>query len=118
MENHARRRGSVESEAGDPELSQPVAEGAAPVGLLDATGERTLAADARPIGVREARPGKGTGRKDQRVFRREGISGGGAQLEERLGDQVATGLDDVLTVEFARGDRAVVQVDVEVSAHW
>src|SRR5439155_8047114 len=83
VQNHPVRRGSAEREARDLELAERVAEGAAPVGLLHAAGERALAADARAVGVGKARAGKGSGREDQRILRPERIHGAGVQLQQR-----------------------------------
>src|SRR5439155_25097058 len=110
-------RGLVEGEPGDLQLAQAVAEAAAAVGLLDTAGERALAPDARPVGVGEARAGEGAGREEERVARGQGVDGGRAQVEQRLGDQETAGLDDRLALELPLGDRAVMQVDVVVRAH-
>src|SRR5205814_3823414 len=111
------RRGAVQREAGDAELSEAVAEAPPAVRFLDAAGERALAADAGPVGVGEARPREGAGGEDQWILRRQRIDGRGAQLEERLRDVVAACLDDGLAFQLALRDRAVAQGDVVVLAH-
>src|SRR5262249_35298792 len=80
MDDDPVRRGAEEGEPGDLELSEAIAEGTTPVGLLDAPRQRALAPDARPVGVGEARAGEGPGREDQGVGRREGVDGGRPEL--------------------------------------
>src|SRR4029453_17216701 len=77
VEHHPGGRGAVQGEAGDLLLAEPVAEGAAAIGLLDAAGERALAAHAGAVGVGEARAREGARREDERGRRREGGHGGG-----------------------------------------
>src|SRR3989304_3180728 len=93
VDDHPARRGAEQREPGDLQLAQAEAERAAGVRLLDAARERTLAADARAVGVGEARAGEGAGREDERVLRRQRINGGCVKVEEGLGDQVAAGID-------------------------
>src|SRR5437667_378179 len=107
----------VQRESGDLQLAQAIAEAAAAVGLLDAARERALTAHARTVGVGEARAGEGAGREDERVGGRQRVDSGRAQLEQRLGDQVTPGPDDLLAVQLAPGDRAASQVDVVVGPH-
>src|SRR4029453_5057358 len=54
---------------------------------------------------------------DERVGGRQRIDRGRAQLEERLGDQIPAGPDDVLTVQLTPGDRAAGPVDVAKNSH-
>jgi hypothetical protein len=110
-------RGAVQGEARDLELPQPVAEAAAAVGLLDAAREWALAPDARTIGVGEAGAGERTGREDERVGRRQRIDGGRAEVEERPGDPVPAGPDDLLAVQLALRDPSACQIDVVVGTH-
>src|SRR5439155_18484830 len=111
------RRRAVEGEAGDLELPEPIAEGAAAVGFLDSACQRALAPDAGAVGVGEARASERPRGEDERILGRQRIDGGGAQLEERLGDEVSARLDDRLAFQLALADRAVVQLDVVVRAH-
>ena len=117
VDHHPARRGAVQREARDLLLAEAVAEGAAAVGLLDAAGERALAADARAVGIGEARAGEGSRREDERVGGDSGSTVAAPSSSSVLRDQVAAGLDDVVAVQLPRGDRAVGQLDIVVLAH-
>src|SRR4030095_4588732 len=67
---------AVGRNAGDVLRPQAIGEGAAAIGFLDAAGERALAADARPVGVGEARAGEGAGREGPRVGGGQGVRRG------------------------------------------
>ena len=60
---------SVKGQAGEVQLSQRKTKCAACVGLLNTTCKRTLAADARTVGVGEVCAGKWSGREYQRIVR-------------------------------------------------
>src|SRR5262249_59077662 len=103
--------GAEDRKARDLEETQPIAERPSAVRLLDAAGERALAADAGAVGVGEARTGKGARREDERVPGRERLDGGGAHLDEGLGDQGPAGLDHGLAVELPLRGRTAGEVD-------
>src|ERR1700730_830929 len=116
--DHHPVRGSVEQgEARDVLLAEPVAEAAAPVGLLDPAGQRALAAHAGWVGVGEARAREGPRREDERVGRGERVDSSRTQLEQGLGDEVAAGLHDRLAGELSLRVVPVAQADVVVDAH-
>ena len=117
VENHPFPGGAEESEAGDLELAQHIAERPSAVGLLDAARERALAAHAGAIGVGETRAGEGSRREDEGVLRGKRLDGGGAHLDEGLGDQVPARLDHVLAVKLPLRDGAAAEIDVVVDAH-
>ena len=104
VEDHPARRGAVQGEAGDLQLAQRVAEGAAAVGFLDAAGERALAAHARAVGVGEAGAGERAGREDQRDSPGESGSTVAAPRSSRvLAMKIAAGPDDLLALQLAPG---------------
>jgi len=107
----------VEREARDLEVSHRQPERAAGVRFLDAAGQRALAADAGAVRVRPVAAGEGAGGENQRIVRRQRLDLGSTQLVQRLGDEVAAGLRDLLAREglFAHG--VPRDVDVKVFAH-
>ena len=117
VDDHPVRGGAVQREPGDLLLAEAIAEGAAAIGFLDAAGQWALAADAGAIGIGEAGARERSGREDQRVLRRQRIDRGGAQVEQRLGDEVPPGPDDLLAVHLSLVDRAVAEPEIVVVAH-
>src|SRR5690606_33622016 len=117
VNNHPLGRGAEEGEAGDLELAQAIAEGAAAVGFLDAAGQRALAADASAVGIGETGAGKGAGREDERILRRERIDRGQAALDERLGDEIAARQYDLLAVQFVAFDRVRAEANDVIGAN-
>ena len=110
-------RRPLEGQARDAELTEPEGEGAAAVRFLDPAGQRTLAAGADAVGVGEVGPGEGAGGEDQRVLPGERVDLRRVLLEQRAGDQMASGADDLLARELLAAHVAGGEVDVMVEAH-
>ena len=108
---------AVQGEPRDVKLTERHPEGAARVRFLDAAGERAPAADADAVRIGEVGAGEGAGREDERVVARHRIDFRGAALEQGLDDEVAPGIDEVVTGPLPLLDPAGSEVDVQVPAH-